>query len=368
MPRPRKPPRLWLAPARRDAAGRVLEPAHWCIRDGPRKIRTGAGADDLRSARAALAAYLSSQAAPREDTGDPFIADIVADWLAEVAARRARPGEAAGRARNVLEAFGALRASALTTAACRAYAERRGPVARRELEDLRAAVNHARQEGRLAVPVALALPERRETRQRWLTRGEAARLLLAAWRLRQSWKGQGTGRATARHLARFILVALYTGSRAGVICGASWQPAPGRGHVDLAAGVFLRAADGARRTKKRAPPIPLPERLLAHLRRWHDRGISRVAVVEWNGRPVTRVDKAFRSARRAAGLGDDVVAHTLRHTAATWGMQTGEDLWRLARYLGMTVETLERVYGHHHPQHLRRAAESIARRPGQKPD
>jgi len=27
-------------------------------------------------------------------------------------------------------------------------------------------------------------------------------------------------------------------------------------------------------------------------------------------------------------------------------------LWVAAGYLGMTVETLERVYGHHHPGHL----------------
>jgi integrase len=47
-----------------------------------------------------------------------------------------------------------------------------------------------------------------------------------------------------------------------------------------------------------------------------------------------------------------VTPHTLRHTAATWLMQAGTDLWVAAGYLGMTVETLERVYGHHHPGHL----------------
>ena len=52
--------------------------------------------------------------------------------------------------------------------------------------------------------------------------------------------------------------------------------------------------------------------------------------------------------------------HTLRHTAATWLMQAGVDLWEAAGFLGMTAETLERVYGHHHPDHLKNAARGIS--------
>ena len=43
------------------------------------------------------------------------------------------------------------------------------------------------------------------------------------------------------------------------------------------------------------------------------------------------------------------IPHTLRHTAATWLMQLGVDFWVASGYLGMTVETLTTVYGHHHP-------------------
>jgi integrase len=52
------------------------------------------------------------------------------------------------------------------------------------------------------------------------------------------------------------------------------------------------------------------------------------------------------------GLEGVVTPHTLRHTAATWLMQAGVDMWTAAGYLGMTVKTLERVYGHHHPGHM----------------
>jgi integrase len=37
----------------------------------------------------------------------------------------------------------------------------------------------------------------------------------------------------------------------------------------------------------------------------------------------------------------------LRHTAATWLMQAGVDRWEAAGFLGMSVEMLDRVYGHH---------------------
>jgi hypothetical protein len=32
-------------------------------------------------------------------------------------------------------------------------------------------------------------------------------------------------------------------------------------------------------------------------------------------------------------------------------MQKGVDIWSAAGFLGMTIKTLESVYGHHHPDH-----------------
>lgn len=72
---------------------------------------------------------------------------------------------------------------------------------------------------------------------------------------------------------------------------------------------------------------------------------------------------AFSRAVKLANLspeGSKIVPHTLRHTAATWLMQRGVPIWQAAGYLGMSAETLERVYGHHSPEHLKRAAEAIA--------
>ena len=93
-------------------------------------------------------------------------------------------------------------------------------------------------------------------------------------------------------------------------------------------------------------------------------GIGTHAVVEWNGRPVKSVKKAFAAAAKAARLAttgpDKITPHILRHTAATWLMRNGEDTWIAAGFLGMSEKVLIENYGHHHPEIQVGAAEKLA--------
>lgn len=162
-----------------------------------------------------------------------------------------------------------------------------------------------------------------------------------------------TAKRPLRHLARFLSLAVYSGTRSGAVLNASVFPGPGRSHIDLDRGIFYRLAEGARETNKRQPPVPLPPRLLTHLRRWVRLGVVSEYFVEWQGKPVQSVKTAFESALRIAGLTGKITPHTLQHTAATWLMQAGVDKWEAAGFLGMSIEMLDRVYGHHHPRHLR---------------
>jgi len=82
-------------------------------------------------------------------------------------------------------------------------------------------------EGLCSQIVDVILPPERPSRERWLTRSEAARLIRAAWRYREVQKGRLTDRRSRQHIARFILVALYTGTRASAVCGAALQPMEG---------------------------------------------------------------------------------------------------------------------------------------------
>jgi hypothetical protein len=55
----------------------------------------------------------------------------------------------------------------------------------------------------------------------------------------------------------------------------------------------------------------------------------------------------------------EILTLRFRDTAATWLMQRGVDPWEAAGFLGMSVKVLIDTYGHHHPNHMRGAANAI---------
>lgn len=208
--------------------------------------------------------------------------------------------------------------------ACRSYRKKRRNRGgtRRDLEDLRAAIGHHAAEGYHREIVKVPLPEKGEPRDKWLTRSDAAKLIWSCWRYREMQKRSRrptddvkapTAKRPLRHLARFILLGIYSGTRAGAIASASPIPAVGRSFVDLERGRYYRRQQGSAKTNKRQPTVPIPLRLLAHLRRWHRLDPEAKHFVEFNGKPVSSVKTAFKSAVRLAGLGPDISPHTLRH-------------------------------------------------------
>jgi hypothetical protein len=193
MPRRSKGARLWLQPARRDEHGQVIEQAVWCIRDGSLKRSTGCGQDEAQAAERALAEYIAGKyRVPRISQRDPAavkVADVITIYADDVAYKHARPQETAARLDRILDHFGDRTLADINRKACEDYAGQRGAMAaaRRELEDLRAAIRHHWEAGLCAALTPIVLPERGQARERWLTRNEAARLW-AAWRLRQRWR------------------------------------------------------------------------------------------------------------------------------------------------------------------------------------
>jgi len=357
MPRKRKGARLWLREPRYDEVGKLSHAAVWIIKDGEHRESTGCGEDDRAGAETALSAYITNKHVTGVKTGfrapaDIPVADVIALYGSEIAAGHARPEETAKRLDSLLEFFGADTLADINGDRCREYAKKRGHngASRRELEDLRAAINHHRHEGHCSAVVEIVLPPKGEARERWLDRAEAARLIWAAWRFREIQKGHETGRRSRRHLARFLIVAFYTTRRKGAILAAKLSPAEGRPWVDLKRGIFY-GRPSAKRSKKRQPTIAVPLRLLAHLRRWHRNGQE--YVVEFNGKPVGSIDKAYAANVVDSGFGPDVVPHTTRHSGITWLAIEGVDPYEICRYAGITMEVFEDVYAHHHPDFMR---------------
>lgn len=352
--------------------GKIVERAQWVIRDrdGNSQKGTGCAKGDLIGANRALDAYLTTKHNPRgaSDPASALIADALNVYTQDVindddkfpgGESNPRYREAKQRIARLTDFFGGMLIITVSKDACTSYIRERGAksAARRELEDLRAALKYYAEQGYTTIVPAIRLPEKNESRKEWLTVKQAARLLRAAWQMRQSWgDGDDTARRIGRHLAHFIVVALHSGTRRTVTCTAALERMPGRPYFDLDDGIFYRTPDNARTNKKNRNqgPQTVPLHLLAHLRRWQRRG-QRFAV-EWNGLPPGKINKAFRHACNLAGLDAKIVPHTLRHTCVTWMLKNGITTHATADFVGMTEEMVRRVYGHHCPEHQKEAA------------
>ncbi len=359
MPRRRKAPRLYL----RRRRGR---PDQWVILDGAREIGTGCGRAERDRAQAEhLDPYLAAKYTPPKTARLErlLVADILTVYAREHAPHTKRPDLIAYHLASLIPFWAEKPLAEIRGATCRAYVADRcakgvsDQTARHDLKTLRAALRYYHREyGPLDSLPAVTLPPRGQPRQDWLRRDEVARLLRAFRRSDRS-----------AHNARLVLVGIYQGNRPGATLGLSWLPSMHTGWVDIEAGVIHRRGLREIETRKRKPPVRIHRLLLPHMRRWREADLARgiTWVIHSRGQRVKKVAKAWRSARTMAGLSQDIVAHTLRHTAATWLMQAGVPVAEAAGYLGMSIEPLWEVYGHHHPDFQHAAAQST---PKKRPD
>lgn len=372
MPRRSKGARLWL----RKRRGRATQ---WVILDHGREIRTGASESDIETAENALSQYLANKRRPQFGDGHPshvLIADALAEYGENHGPTTRRADLIGGAIIELVEFFGDRTLSVVSSVTCNAYvrwrtqqvnarAKKNGkPIteatARRELVVLGAALRWCWKEGKIDRLIPISLPPQPGPRQRHLNRSEVAALLAAAL----GWDRRGVRHRMKinRHLARFILVALYTGTRHEAVLRLRWVPNTDSGWIDLASGVLYRRASGAVDKGKRRPPVPITPRLLAHLRRW--RRSASTHVIEYAGRPITSKERrAWKTSRELAGLGAEVTPHVLRHTCATLLLQLGVSVYDVAGVLGASEDVVRRTYGHHAHDHLRHAVAAFSRRP-----
>lgn len=348
MPRRKLPARLWL----RHREGR--DP-RWVIVDGRAEIDTGCGPGDHQRAQERLGEYIAATREIDTSTRNPAqisAADVIALYLKH---HPAPP--ACYHAAPLLGFFGLKTLRDINGQLCRAYAAERGQkvtqaTVRRELVTLQAAINFWHVESPLDAVPKVWKPEDSAPRDRVLTREEAARLLIAARKLRLSY------------VARFILLGLYTGTRHATILALRWYPSEDAGWLDAEAGIIYRAGSAEKQTRKRRNAARMPDRLLAHVRRWARLDLAQgpqTAVVRYKGRPITRQQRGWDAAVKEAGLGADVTPHVLKHSAATWLLRAGVDLWDVAGLTSTSTKTLEGVYGHHSPEFQKASATAFRR-------
>ncbi|QRM28354.1 tyrosine-type recombinase/integrase [Microvirga sp. VF16] len=400
--RPAKGPHLVI----RDPRSRVGKRLYY-IRHGKREFSTGFGLDEVEAAQAALSRYIEENAVTpstigRKKLDEVRVNDVLLYYLEvkhkEVEAKPEKQksyDNAYVNVKRLMQWWHDKFVSDIKPSTAEAYMAwrllQRNPHAKTEAALAKVvSTGTIRREGQIMnaaltvyedeflkpygiVAPRLKLADRGTSRQKYLERGEVARMLMAC--LGWKWdaeKGQmaheigGSKHAPVRvlkrnrrrHTARILIMGVYTGTRHTAMLEAMWEPTPDAPYIDVEAGLFYRRGWDVRETKKRTPTCSIPEELLRHLRRWrrldHKEGV--LYVIHYHGEPLAnRVRTSWEGVLEDAGIEKDADVHTLRHTSATWlvqGMKGSGLTWEdIAEYLGMTVEVLKEVYAHHHPDY-----------------
>lgn len=170
-------------------------------------------------------------------------------------------------------------------------------------------------------------------RIRFLTRDEAQRLLAAL----------------PEHLADMAAFSLATGLRAANVTGLQWS------QVDLARQLAWVHPDQAK--AKKAIPVPLNAGAVALISKQVGKHLTHV--FSFRGKPITQVStKAWYAALERAGI-TDFRWHDLRHTWASWHVQSGTPLYALQELGGWASTEMVRRYAHLAAEHLAPYAERL---------
>lgn len=279
-----------------------------------------------------LATFLKANEGPRETTSQIFNA-----YLAD---RTDRPSHqrAVDAWKRLQPHFGNLRPSDITRQSCREYVAIRLRRAKpgtiiKEMSILRAALRWQNKN----TPAEIEMPRHPPPRDRYLTRQEYRDLRDAAI---------GTP-----HAQLFIIVAYSTAGRAGAVLELTWD------RVDFDRGLVRLATEDEHGNKGRAT-VPMTTSLRAALQAARA-GAQSEFVIEYAGRQVRSIRRAFETACEKAGL-TDVTPHVLRHTAAVHMAEAGRSMSEIAQYLGhRDSRTTERVYARYSPDYLRQAAAAL---------
>ncbi len=157
------------------------------------------------------------------------------------------------------------------------------------------------------------------------------------------------------YLRPLVLVALNTGLRRGELLGLTW------GAVNLSDKILTVTADTAKSGSTRR--VPLNSEAFNVLSAWHERQGKRApdAIVfpGPDGQRMMRIDTAWRSLVKAAGL-KDFRLHDLRHSFASKLVQSGVDLYTVQKLLGHSEIGMTERYSHLAPDTLRSAVQRIA--------
>lgn len=210
-----------------------------------------------------------------------------------------------------------------------------------------AILHHAARKKMCPVPL-IERPKQPPGKLRWLKPAEAEQLLAAC----------------PKHLRPLVVFMLYTGARAGEAVWLDWSTVD----LDYNRVTFPKTKNGSARSvplhgrvvqELAALPLRTGPVFLTHRRRPYE---SPRAEDKSDQSAGSRINTAFRSAVKAAGLGwtvpddkgklvwaTDVTPHVCRHTWATWHYQANRDFTALQKLGGWKTASMVFRYAHTNP-------------------
>ena len=205
---------------------------------------------------------------------------------------------------------------------------------KRAMGAVKAAVNFAWKNGELDRPVPFGTLPEGQPRERVLSIEELAAL----------WDA-----TEPPHLQMFVMLLLGTAARPEAILQLT------RFQCDTARGIIDLNPPGRSQTKKRRPVVPMPDFLVP----WIETANSHL--VQWKGKPIQKINKTWRTIRDDAGLSDDVVPYSIRHTVATELRSRGVPELEIAGMLGHSMPNFRTTgrYAKYVPDYLGKAREAL---------
>jgi len=206
----------------------------------------------------------------------------------------------------------------------------------RELRHLTTAINYC-SKSRLIDPddvPYIPIPNEPPPRDRWLQKDEIQLLRDAA--------------VPGSRADIFINIVLATGSRKRVVEKLEWS------QVNFTTNMIEFGKGQDVITNKRRPTVPIQSDLLVYLQELKKKSTSDY-VLGTSG----DISKAFKYTVKRAGL-ENVTPHVLRHTWATHASMNGVSLLEIARVLGDSILTVQKVYAKFQPEYLKDAIERAA--------
>jgi len=143
-------------------------------------------------------------------------------------------------------------------------------------------------------------------------------------------------------LKQIVLIAVFTGMRLNEILHLRWDAVDLINkviHVENSAGFITKS----KRTRK----IPMNEEVFQILAHRKECAVCDLvfhkAMRPYDG---VKVSKEFKKVVRACKLNDKICFHTLRHTFASWLVQSGTDLYEVQKFLGHSNISVTMIYSH----------------------